>query len=240
MRLAAIGLIGGSIPFLLFFQGLAILAGAQAGGALASFLHKGMFIFVAVLAFVFLKDRMGRYLLVAAVLLMVGTFAVLLPTLEGPALAYGLILLATAFWAVEITLSKATLKRLGANLVIVGRMGFGAFFIGVFLGATGQLGAVVSLDAAQWQWVVVTVAFLAAYVGTFYHGLARIDATSATAILVLGSAVTAGVTALAQGIPPSPATSLGIALILLGVAAGVVRALRHREVEVVEPVPIAT
>ncbi|MBU2635458.1 EamA family transporter, partial [Patescibacteria group bacterium] len=45
--LILIGLIGGSIPFLLFFKGLSITTAAN-----GAFLHKTMFIYVALLAFV--------------------------------------------------------------------------------------------------------------------------------------------------------------------------------------------
>src|SRR3989338_4101548 len=50
LDLAAVGLIGGSIPFLLFFRGLQ-LTSAAAG----SFIQKMMFIFVAVTAVFFLR-----------------------------------------------------------------------------------------------------------------------------------------------------------------------------------------
>ena len=53
MQLAAIGLIGGSIPFLLFFRGLQMTAGAT-----SAFLHKTLFIFVAIFALLFLKEKL--------------------------------------------------------------------------------------------------------------------------------------------------------------------------------------
>ena len=55
MLLILIGLIGGSIPFLLFFKGLSLTTGAN-----GSFLHKTMFIYVALLAFVFLKEKIDK------------------------------------------------------------------------------------------------------------------------------------------------------------------------------------
>src|SRR3990172_755192 len=45
LLLAIIGLIGGSIPFLLFFKGLSLTTAAS-----GSFVHKTMFIYVAILA----------------------------------------------------------------------------------------------------------------------------------------------------------------------------------------------
>lgn len=236
-RLAVIGLVGGAIPFLLFFHGLFILAQAESGGALASFLHKSMFLLVALMATVFLKERLEKWLFITALLLLMGTFVLLSPALQGPALGYALVLGATAFWAAEITLSKATLRRLSPNVVVLGRMGFGALFILVYLALTGQIGSLATLGGVQWQWVLVTAVFLVAYVGTFYHGLKRIDATSATSLLVLGVAVSLALESLLRGLVPTPLQGVGILLILLGVMAGILRALRHREVVIREPVP---
>jgi drug/metabolite transporter (DMT)-like permease len=237
LRLAAIGLIGGSVPFLLFFQGLSLLVSAGAGAAMASFLHKTMFLFVAILAFLFLKERPERYLLFAAILLLVGTAALLTPSFQGPTAGHALIVLATAFWAGEITLSKATLRRLDATVVAFGRMGFGAAFIMVYLAFTGQLTAAASLTGEQWQWVLITVGFLLAYVMTFYHGLKRIDASSATCILVLGAAITLGLAGLLSGTPVSLIQAVGMLLIVLGVMAGILRALKFPEAEAGEPLP---
>ena len=52
--LLALAVIGGSIPFILFFSGL-----AEATGPGAAFIHKTLFIWVAALAMVFLGERLG-------------------------------------------------------------------------------------------------------------------------------------------------------------------------------------
>src|SRR5207342_2123063 len=51
--LAAIGVVGGSIPFVLFFEGLSRATAPQ-----AAFLHKTLVLWVAVLAVVFLSERL--------------------------------------------------------------------------------------------------------------------------------------------------------------------------------------
>ncbi|MGC9031781.1 MAG: EamA family transporter, partial [Minisyncoccia bacterium] len=53
--LSFIGLVGGSIPFLLFFQGLKIISSHE-----ASFIHKTMFFWTAIFAFVFLKEKIDK------------------------------------------------------------------------------------------------------------------------------------------------------------------------------------
>ena len=52
--LLALAVIGGSVPFILFFSGL-----AEATGPGAAFIHKTLFIWVAALAMVFLGERSG-------------------------------------------------------------------------------------------------------------------------------------------------------------------------------------
>jgi drug/metabolite transporter (DMT)-like permease len=237
LRLMAIGVVGGSVPFILFFHGLALTSGAMAG-----FIHKAMFLAVALLAFTFLRERLDLPLAVMAVLLLGGTAVFLFgwpPRIDLASGGLGLLLVlaATLLWATEITLSRATLRRLGSSTVAFGRMGFGAAFIAVYLGATQQWGTVGALTTLQWQWVLVTVLFLFAYVMTFYAGLKRIDATSATGLLVVGAPITLGVTLLAEGGVVAGPQVAGIALILLGAAAGVARALRHPSPAAQEAVP---
>src|SRR3972149_7017197 len=55
LLLISIGLVGGSIPFLMFFKGLQMTSAAN-----ASFIHKTMFIYVAILAAIFLKERISK------------------------------------------------------------------------------------------------------------------------------------------------------------------------------------
>src|SRR4030043_1493583 len=67
--LTIIGLVGGSIPFLLFFKGLSLTTAAN-----GAFIHKTMFIYVAVLAAVFLKEKISNRLYFAGALLLIGNF----------------------------------------------------------------------------------------------------------------------------------------------------------------------
>src|SRR3989338_837940 len=70
--LLLIGLIGGAVPFVLFFKGLQL-----SSGALGSFVHKTMFVFVAVLALIFLKERIKLKVVIPAALLLAGNFLLL-------------------------------------------------------------------------------------------------------------------------------------------------------------------
>ena len=123
-KLILIGLIGGSIPFLLFFKGLMMTSAAQ-----GSLIQKTMFVYVAVLAFIFLKEKISKGFVLGAVLLLIGNALIL----KNFNFVFGqgdlLILGATIFWAVENTLSKKVLEKIDSEIVAWGRMFFGAIFI---------------------------------------------------------------------------------------------------------------
>ena len=193
--LLAIGLIGGSIPFLLFFKGLSLTTGVQ-----GAFMHKTMFIYVAVLAALFLKEKISKKLLFGGLLLLLGN-AFLLKFIPH-SLGKGdlLILLAVLFWAVENTISKYTLRELPSRVVIWGRMFFGSIFILIFLAATGQIGLIGTLNISQMAWVVVTAIILLGYVITWYTGLKYVPVSVATLILLLGAPITALITFIYTGV----------------------------------------
>lgn len=209
--LLAIGLIGGSIPFLLFFKGLSLTTGVQ-----GAFMHKTMFIYVAVLAALFLKEKISKKLLFGGLLLLLGN-AFLLKFIPH-SLGRGdlLILLAVLFWAVENTISKYTLRELPSRVVIWGRMFFGSIFILIFLVATGQIGLIGTLNISQMAWVVVTAIILLGYVITWYTGLKYVPVSVATPILLLGAPITTLLSFIYTGVI-NWAQILGIGLALLGI-----------------------
>ncbi|MDO8480858.1 MAG: DMT family transporter, partial [Nanoarchaeota archaeon] len=73
-QLAIIGLVGGSIPFLLFFKGLQLTT-----GQMGSFIHKTLFLYVAILAPIFLKERLSKKLFLGTALLLVGNYLLIRP-----------------------------------------------------------------------------------------------------------------------------------------------------------------
>jgi drug/metabolite transporter (DMT)-like permease len=185
LMLILVGLIGGGIPFLLFFKGLSMTSAAQ-----GSFIQKTMFIYVAILAVAFLKEKISRGFLFGMILMLTGSFLSLkfLPVSFGRGDA--LIFLATIFWAIENIISKKALAALPSSLVAWGRMFFGCVFIFIYLAVFGQAGLLFSLDAKQIIWTALTAILLLGYVLTWYGGLKRVPVSLATAILVFGSPIT--------------------------------------------------
>lgn len=184
--LLAIGLIGGSLPFLLFFKGLSLTNAAE-----SSFIQKTMFIYVALLASVFLKEKLNKNFLIGGLFLMLGNLFLLgkssLLILNKGTL---LIFIATLFWAMENVISKYALKELPGKIVGWGRMFFGSLFVLVFLSVTGQLSSITRLSFTQINWIIITAFVLLGYVLTWYNGLKHIPVSQAAAILALGAPIT--------------------------------------------------
>jgi len=185
LMLLGIGLIGGSVPFLLFFKGLSITSGVQ-----AAFIHKTMFIYIIVLAAIFLKEKISKNFLIAGLGLFLANILILKIFPSSFGLGDFLILSATIFWALENVLSKYLLKDLSAQIVIWGRMFFGSFFIIIFWLITGQAHLVNSLNLEQIGWVMITSVFLFGYVSTWYIGLKYVKVSEAAVVLLLASPIT--------------------------------------------------
>ncbi len=185
LQLLIIGLVGGSIPFLLFFKGLSLTSAAQ-----GAFIHKTMFIYAAILAIVFLKEKISKEFLIGALLLLLGSLISLkaLPTSFGKGDLF--VLLATLLWAVENLISKHALKELPGKTVAWGRMFFGSFFILIYLISTSQIGLTSNLGLGQIVWTLITSVLLLGYVFTWYNGLKHVPLSIATAILIVGSPIT--------------------------------------------------
>jgi drug/metabolite transporter (DMT)-like permease len=216
--LVAIGVIGGSVPFVLFFEGL-----ARASSADAAFLHKTLVLWVALLAVPLLGERVGR-LQAAAVVLLLGGYALLGGGL--PQLTAGggevLVLAATLLWAGEVVVAKRVLAEVPAATVGLARMGVGSVVLIVWTVATRGAGVLTVLTAQQWWWALVTGALLAGYVATWLSALSRAPAVDVTAVLAGGAVLTAllqsgiGGAALAPALPGMGLVGLAIALVVLG------------------------
>ncbi|MDP2821007.1 MAG: EamA family transporter [bacterium] len=194
LLLITIGLIGGSIPFLLFFKGLSLTNAAQ-----GSFIHKTMFIWVALLAILFLKEKINKKFLFGGLFLLLGSLILLKKLPYSLNQGDLLVLLATLFWAAENTISKYVLRDLEGVIVAWARMFFGALFILIFLSATNQLPLISGLTLGQINWVLITAVILFGYVMTWYSGLKFIPVSQATVILLLGSPITTLLSLIAGG-----------------------------------------
>ncbi len=223
--LGTVAVVGGSVPFVLFFEGL-----QRAEATQASFIQKTLVVWVALLAVPLLRERVRGPHLLAIGLLLAGQ-----AWLAGSAghVAFGggeaMILAATLLWAVEVVLVKKLLAGIAPRVLAAARMGLGTALLVGWLAVTGRVAALGGFDAAQWRWIVLTGLLLTAYVATWYAALARAQAVDVTAVLVFGAVITAALSSGADGAALSP---VGIALVTAGALLAGGLGLRRRSVEV--------
>lgn len=185
IMLILIGIVGGSIPFLLFFKGLSLSTAPT-----AAFVHKTLFIWVTILAIPFLKEKLTHYQVGALILLFFGNY--LLGGLKGWHIGQAelLVFLAVILWSIENIIAKNVLKTVPSEIGAAARMFFGAIIMIIYLGFVGKISPVISLNFVQWSWVIVLSVFLLAYVTFWYKALKNAPVTIVASILVLGSPIT--------------------------------------------------
>ena len=212
--LVVIGIIGGGIPFVLFFTGL-----ANASAPAAALIHKTLFVWVAVLAAVLLRERLGG-LQIGALAVLVVAQLLILPA-DGLSWTEGewMIAAATGMWAVEVIVAKRLLRDVPSPIAAAARMGIGLVLLLGYVALSGGLAGAGALGMEHWAWVLVTGILLSAYVASWYAALRRAPASAVTAILTLGAPITAALQLVANDQVPAPTALAGHGAVL---AAGLV------------------
>jgi drug/metabolite transporter (DMT)-like permease len=212
--LAVVGVFGGAVAFLLFFEGL-----ARASSVEAAFLHKTLLVWVALLAVPLLGERLGLAHVAAVGLLVLGQIGLA----GGATSAFGsgevMILAATLLWSGEVVVAKRLLADLSSWTVGLTRMVGGSVVLVAWALARGEGGALTGLTGEQWGWVLLTGVILAGYVSTWFAALSRAPAVDVTAVLVVAAVVTTVLAATVKGEPLVP--QLGWSTLVL-VGAGLV------------------
>jgi len=185
IKLFTIGIVGGSIPFILFFVGLTKTSALS--GAL---IHKSLYIWVAFLAIFFLKEKLTFKQMVGYSVVLWGNL--LLFKGDGFKLGTGelMILGATLFWAMENVIAKLVLERVPPLVVAWVRMSIGAVVITVTTLLLGKGSMFIGLSQAQILTIVVGATTLLLYVSTWYAALALAPATLVAAALVPATLIT--------------------------------------------------
>jgi drug/metabolite transporter (DMT)-like permease len=224
LALLAIGVIGGGIPFALFFNGLALSTSPA-----AALIHKTLFLWVALLAVVILRERIGFAQLAAMAVLLAGTFVLAPAGALGTGVGEAMIVAATACWAVEVVLVRRLLLRdVSVGLATASRMVIGSAVLFGIVAATGDLSGLGAFGVQQWAAIAVTGALLTGYVTTWYGALQRAPATLVTSVLVVGAVVTAALQALTVGSLPAPTAVAGNVILLTGTAIAIAALRRQR------------
>ena len=217
--LLVIGIVGGGLAFLLFFNGLKLTTGAR-----AAFLHKTLPLYVLVLAFIFLKEKITKKQLWALLIMFAGTVIMVSSTIPpselwlSPQKGDMLVIFAAILWAIENTLAKKAMIKGEHNFVVsFARMFFGALFLWGVVLLTGKFNLISGLTGTQWLYLLLSTTILFFYVLTFYWSIKFINVSKATAVLLLSPVITLVLGAAFLG-EPTPALQLvGSTVILVGV-----------------------
>lgn len=216
--LAGLAVIGGSVPYVLFFEGL-----RQAGPVTGSLLNHLQFAVVAALAVAFLRERISPLMWTALA-------AILVATLIGAnlgALRWGrgawLVLASTVLFGAGFVISKHLLRELSAQTVVTAKMTMGSVLLFGYAAATGHLARATALTLPQWEWVVWTGIILAAFSVAITLAIKYAPVTAVLAIGTAAPLVTVLLDASA-GHRVQLGASSGLALALLLVAAAALTA----------------
>lgn len=218
--LLLLAVIGGSVPYVLFFTGL-----KMGSPVTSSLLNHAQFVVVAVLAFFLLRERASIIVWLALAVLFIGT----LWGTSMTGLHWGtgdtLVALSTLLFAGGVVLAKYLLQGLSTLAVMTAKMSIGSFLLVVYIGLTGQGGLIFRLSPAQWEFALITGLILLAFTVTAFLALRYASATIATAIPAAAPLITTALVLIAPqaGLKPSPAFGLilmALAILVLAIVGG--------------------
>lgn len=184
-RLALIGIIGGSLPFYLFFKGLTLTNPAT--GAL---IHKTLIFWVAMWAIPMLKEKISGKQWLALGLIFGSNF--IIGGLPGWQWGRGewMIFGATVLWSIENIIAKKILKQVPVDVVVGARMILGSLILFLVTVGSGKLNLIFKLNSTQWLLTLVSVFMLAGYVTSWYRALKLAPVTLVASVLTLATIIT--------------------------------------------------
>lgn len=181
--LMVIGIIGGSIPFYLFFSGIKLI-----GPQSANLIHKSLFIWVAILGVFLLKEKVNIGFLIAGLLVFIGTYFFAPFTIM-----FGkgeqLIFIATLLWSVENIVAKKVLSKTSSEVVGLFRMTVGGIILFIVTLFSGKASLLIGMELAQWKTVFIGGSILFFYVLTWYKALSYAPVSLVTLILTFSLVV---------------------------------------------------
>jgi drug/metabolite transporter (DMT)-like permease len=191
LQLITIGIVGGSIPFALFFTGLSKTTAIN-----GTLIHKTLFVWVALFALLFLQERLKIWQVIGFVLVFLG--ACWIAGIHGISFGQGelMILTATLLWAAETIIAKKTLVAIPFQIVGWARMTIGAGILLVLVVFQGNMSQLSTLSLKNVEALIVSSLFLFGYVYTWYKALSLAPASVVTLVLTLSTIITAILTSL--------------------------------------------
>lgn len=181
--LILVGIIGGAVPFYLFFTGL-----QYTGAMTANLIHKTLFIWVSILAMIFLGEKFNFMYFVSYLLIVAGSFYIL-PVRFSLAFGKGefMIFAATMLWAIENIIAKRVLREISSNTVALARMGIGSIVLLAFFFGKGNKMSPVLFDFDHLTTLIIGGSLLFFYVFFWYRALKYAPASIVTLILTFAT-----------------------------------------------------
>lgn len=211
-NLILLGFIGGALPFYLFFNGLQFVE-AQT----ANLIHKTLFIWVTILAVIFLKERFKPIYLASYLLIIIGNFY-FSPLKLSLGRGELMIFLATLLWSAENVMAKRVLANVSSELVGLFRMGVGSLILLTISTLLGKGNILLSLNLAQISVILTGGSILFFYVYFWYKGLKFAPASLATLVLSFSVVVGNALGGAFAGIEISSSSFYSSLFIFLGVS----------------------
>lgn len=223
--LVALAITGGSVPYVLFFNGL-----QRSNATTGAFLNHLQFVLVGLFAALFLKERIRPAMWAGFAVLLVGaTLGLNLGQLrwsDGSAM----ILASSVLFAADFVIAKHLLRGLSTRAVMTAKMTLGSLMLVAYSGVTGHLRAIATLTPVQVEWVIAVGLILLVFtVCTFV----AIRHALVSAVIAIGMAAPIVTTLLQFGggrdVRLAPAGAAGLAVILVAVSAILALGIRHEE-----------
>lgn len=212
LKLLSIAIIGGSIPFVLFFDGLKTVPAIN-----ASLIHKTLFIWVAILAIPLLKEKLTRVQILGYGFVFLSNFFIGGFRGFSANSAELAILIATLFWSLENIMAKIVLRDTDSKIVVWGRMFLGTVILIGYAAFSHKLGLLAKLTPGQLVPVLGSIVLLSGYVLSWYKALSLAPATVVTAILILATPITNVLSAIFVTHTIDPTQLINLVLTIAGI-----------------------
>ncbi len=231
--LVALAVTGGSVPYLLFFNGL-----QHSTAVTAAFLNHLQFLLVGLLAVAFLGERIRPAMWAGFAVLLVGaTLGLNFGQLRWSSGA-GMILSSTFLFAVDFVIAKHLLRGLSTLAVMTAKMTLGSAILVLYSGLTGHLAGLLRLSGTQVEFVLLVGLVLLAF--TVFTFLA-IRHAMVSAVIAIGMASPLVTTVLQYGVSHrlhiAPADAAGLLVTLAAVVAILIMGIRQEAARRPRPAP---
>ncbi len=210
--LLSIGVVAG-FGFLTFFNGLKLTTAGR-----TAFLHKLLPLFITVLAFTFLKEKINRIQVYAMIVMIIGAYLISSSAITFDiAIGDFLVIIATVLFAVENIISKYAMIKKESNFVVsFCRMFFASIVLFSIVLLTGKFDQLLLLTSEQVLYIGISVSILFLYVFFWYYSIKLIKVSKASTLLLLSPPISLFLSYLFLEETILPLQIIGSVLILLG------------------------